>query len=100
MRDFIAQVAASPYAQQLFPCASMDAVLIGRVPHFSSYEPHLRVWYNSRTRQFKFTYIADPASNERWETQAPASRVFVHFEHLMLRRLRWFRSNKIMEPTR
>jgi hypothetical protein len=105
MRDFIAEVASSPYARALFPCASMDAVLIGRVPNFSSYEPHLRVWYNCRSRQFKFTYCADPASNERWETQAPAGRAYAHFEHLMLRRLRWFRpamawSNKTMEPTR
>src|SRR4029453_813557 len=83
MRDFIAQVASSQYAQALFPCASMDAVLIGRVPDFSPYEPHLRIWYNSRTRQVKFTYITDPASNERWETQAPVSRAFVHFDHLM-----------------
>jgi hypothetical protein len=100
MRDFIAEVAASPYAQALFPCASMDAVLIGRVPDFSSFEPHLRVWYNARTQQVKFTYIADPVSSDRWETRVPVGRAYVHFEHLMLRRLRWFRSNKTMAPTR
>jgi hypothetical protein len=105
MRDFVAEVAASPYARALFPCASMDAVLIGRVPDFSLYEPHLRILFNARTRQFKFTYLADPVSSERWETRAPVGRAYAHFEHLMLRRLRWFRvsaawSNKAMEPTR
>jgi len=68
-------------------------------------EAKLGVRLSPRSRQFKFTYYADPASNERWETQAPAGRAYAHFEHLMLRRLRWFRpatawSNQTMEPTR
>lgn len=91
MRDFTTEVAASAYARALFPCASMDTLLIGRVPDFSACEPHLRVWFNARTRQFEFTYVSNPASNERWETRAPIGRAYAHFEHLMLRRLRWFR---------
>jgi len=91
MRDFVAAIAASAYARFLFPGASMDAVLIGRVPDFNCYEPHLRIQYNPRTGQVTFTYFTDPNSNQRWTTNTPMNRAFSHFEHLMLRRLRWCR---------
>ncbi len=91
MRNFIAEVAASPYAQGLFPCCSMDSLRIARIPDFSDYEPHIWVWYNSATCQFRFTYFDAPRTGgSRWETHAPAMRGFAHFEHLLLRRLRWF----------
>ena len=92
LRDFIKEVAASPYAAALFPASSMDAFLIGRTANFSHHEPHLRVWYNSVTRQFKFTYIQNQSLKRLWETSAPKGRAFAHFEYLMQRRLRWFRS--------
>jgi hypothetical protein len=91
MRDFVAAIAGSDYARFLFPCSSMDAILIGRLPDFSCYEPHLRTQYNPRTRQVTFTYFTDPYSGQRWTTNTPMNRVFSHFEHLMLRRLRWCR---------
>lgn len=91
MRDFVAEIAASPYAGLLYPASSMDAVLVGRVPNFSCFEPYLRMQYNFRTRQLTFTYWVDPASGQSWTTKVPISRAFVHFEHLMLRRLRWCR---------
>ncbi len=91
MRSFIAEIAASPYAQGLFPCSSMDSLRIARIPDFSDYEPHIWVWYNSATRQFRFTYFDAPGTGSPcWETRAPAMRGFPHFEHLLLRRLRWF----------
>ena len=91
MRDFVAAIAGSAYARFLFPGASMDAVLIGRLPDFNSYEPHLRIHYTPRTRLVTFTYFTDPYSYQRWTTNTPMSRAFSHFEHLMLRRLRWCR---------
>jgi len=91
MRDFVAEIAASPYAALLFPAASMDGVLVGRIPDFSCYEPHLFMRYDVRTRRVTFTYWVDPYSQQRWTTQAPVGRAFAHFEHLMLRRLRWCR---------
>ena len=91
MRDFVAQIAVSPYAQALFVASSMDAVLVGRIPNFPCFEPHLRMEYNSRTRTVEFTYVVDPYSQQIWHTQAPIARAFTHFEHLMSRRLRWFR---------
>jgi len=91
MRDFVAEIAASPYSGLLFPAASMDAVLVGRIPNFSCYEPHLRMKYAFRTRQVTFLYWADPYSQQTWTTRAPITRAFAHFEHLMLRRLRWCR---------
>jgi len=104
MRDFVAQIAGSPYAASLFPASSMDAVLIGRIPNFPAFEPHLRLWYNWRTGQVEFIYLVDPYSNARWTTQVPIERAFIHFQHLMLRRPRWFRgehgSNKSLERTR
>ena len=105
MRDFVAQIAASPYADALFTAPSMDVVLVGRIPNFSCYEPHLRMEYNSGTRAVEFTYIVDPYSQLTWRTQAPIAKAFAHFEHLMHRRLRWFRkqphgSNKSLERTR
>jgi hypothetical protein len=104
MRDFVAQIAGSPYAASLFPASSMDAVLIGRIPNFPAFEPHLRLWYNWRTGLVEFVYLVDPYSNALWKTQVPIERAFIHFQHLMLRRLRWFRgehgSNKSLERTR
>jgi hypothetical protein len=91
MRDFVAAIAGSAYSRFLFPCSTMDAVLIGRPPDFNSYEPHLRIQYNPRTRQMTFTYFTDPYSYQRWTTNTPINRAFAHFEHLMLRRLRWCR---------
>ena len=91
MRDFVAEIAASPFAELLFPAASMDAVLVARTPDFSCYEPHLRMKYDFRTRQVTFLYLVDPSSQQTWKTQVPVSRAFAHFEHLMLRRLRWCR---------
>jgi hypothetical protein len=91
MRDFVAEIAASPYAGLVYPASSMDAVLVVRLPNFSCYEPHLRMQYNFRTRQITFTYWVDPYSGQRWTTQVPIGRAFAHFEHLMLRRLRWCR---------
>ena len=105
MRDLIAEIAASPYASGLFPAASMDAVLVGRIPNFPCNEPHLRIWYNYITRQVTFTYFVEPFSNQRWEVKVPVGRAYAHFQHLMLRRLRWFRdrghgSNTSLERTR
>jgi hypothetical protein len=88
MRDFGAAIA---YSQFLLPSSSMDAVLIGRLPDFDSYESHLRIQCNSHTRQVTFTYFTDPYSDQRWITNAPINRAFADFEHLMLRRLRWCR---------
>jgi len=88
MRDFVAAIAASAYSRFLFPGSSMDAVLIGRLPDFNSYEPHLCIQYNPRTQQVTFTYFTDPYSYQRWTTNTPIIRAFAHFEHLMLRRLR------------
>jgi hypothetical protein len=105
MRDFMGQIAASPYAESLFTAPSMNAVLVGRIPNFPGYEPHLRMEYNRRTRAVEFSYVVDPYSQQIWRTQAPIARAFTHFEHLMQRRLRWFRkqphgSNKSLERTR
>jgi hypothetical protein len=106
MRDFIAQIADSRFAAALFPASSMDAVLVGRIPDFPCFEPHLRLWYNWRTRQVEFTYVVDPYSQATWTTKVPIERAFIHFQHVMFRRLRWFRgrsehgSNTSLERTR
>ncbi len=105
--SFVESVAASPYAAGLFPSPGVFQFLIGRIPAFPANEPHLVVMYDRERRQFEFSYVVDPYSCQIWNTKAPVSRVFQHFEHLMLRRLRWFsrpvalaRSNKSLERTR
>ena len=104
MQRFIAEIAASPFSSGLFPAASMDAVLVGRIENFPVNEPHLRLWYNYITRQVTFTYFSDTYA-PRWETKVPVARAFEHFRHLMVRRLRWYRdrghgSNTSLERTR
>jgi hypothetical protein len=104
MRNFVAEISASPYADSLFPAPSMDAVLVGRVPNFPCFEPHLRLWYNWRSGQVEFTYVVDPYSQATWTTKVPIDRAYIHFQHIMLRRLRWFsagvhRSNASFERT-
>jgi hypothetical protein len=94
MRDFIAEIAASPYAGLLFPAASMDTVLVARIPDFSCSEPHLRMKYDFQTRQVTFLCWVDPYSQQTWTTQVPIGRAFAHFEHLMLCRLRWCQRKK------
>ena len=92
MRNFVSAISATPFAGPLSPCASMDVLLVGRHSNFSSSEPHLRIWYNSSSRQFQFSYCIDGAKRSAWETKVPAAEAIQHFEHLLLRRLRWFSS--------
>jgi len=107
MRDFVAAVSRSPYAIALFPSPGVHAVRIGRIAGFPASEPHLSVHYDRGGRYFEFTYVENPFSNDNWKTRVPSGRAFQSFEHLMLRRLRWFtrsytkaRSNKSLERTR
>lgn len=87
---FAEQVARSPYASGTFPSPGVFHFLIGRIPGFPAYEPHLRLVFDRVKRDFEFSYLSDPYSREVWTTRAPSLRAFQHFEHLMLRRLRWF----------
>jgi hypothetical protein len=107
MREFVAAIARSPFAAGLFPSPGVHAVLIGRIPSFPPNEPHLSVHYDRGNRHFEFTYVENPFARDNWKTRVPIGRAFPHFEHLMLRRLRWFtrsnavaRSNKSLERTR
>jgi len=107
MREFVAAVSRSPYASALFPSPGVHSVRIGRISSFPANEPHLSVRYDRGSRHFEFTYVENPFAKDNWTTRVPIARAFPHFEHLLLRRLRWFtrgnavaRSNTSFERTR
>jgi len=87
-------IAASPYADGLYPATSVAMLRIGRYPDFAIRDAELLIEYESQRRQFHFRYFAHPSQNEpEWEKYCDATEGATTLERFLLKQARWFKKD-------
>lgn len=82
-------IAASPYADRLFPRTSMLDLVIYNDPSFTWWHDCLVVRFDPGNATFMFEYIEHPLIKKRWRKECSADEAFSAFIHF-LRLKRWF----------
>ena len=85
-------VASSPYATALFPTTSLDRLCLARTRLIRWNHQMLTVQFDPTAGRFLFEYWEASAwYREPWRTSSPAGEGITKLEHVLRRRLRWFR---------
>ncbi|MFI4860414.1 MAG: hypothetical protein ACIAXF_07010 [Phycisphaerales bacterium JB063] len=89
MLEMVESLAASPYAEHLYPATSMARLCLGRVrPLRFGYEMVI-VEYVSTDPHFSFEYHEAANLPTPWTVKCEASAGLARLERILTRRLRW-----------
>jgi hypothetical protein len=92
MMELVDFVASSPYATALFPTTSHDRLCIARTRVIRWNHQMLTVRFDPNAERFLFEYWEASAwCREPWRTSSAAEEGITKLEHVMKRRLGWFR---------
>jgi hypothetical protein len=92
MLELVEFVASSPYATALFPTTSHDRLCLSRTRVIRWHHEMLMVQFDPDAEGFRFEYWqASQASTEPWRTSSPAQEGVTRLEHILKKRLRWFK---------
>ncbi len=92
MVELVVFVASSPYATALFPTTSLDRLCIARTRMIRWNHQMLTVRFDPNAERFLFEYWEASAwCREPWRTSSAAEEGITKLEHVMKRRLGWFR---------
>lgn len=92
MIDLVRGIADTPYASDLFAATSMAQLCLGRIKDFPRDRDVLTVDFVPTSEQFAFTYLEDARRSAPWQTTCDPGSALSHLEHLLIHRLRWFRT--------
>jgi len=90
MLSLVEFLASSRYAASLFPCASHEALLIGRVANFAAGDNELQIQFDGKLQRFKFTYVRSPDDLNPGSRECEAAEWRPVLERLFHKRLQWF----------
>lgn len=93
MLQLVQFVAASPYAQALFPITSVAKLRIGRYENFAPGDAELQIEFDEREQQFTFTYLAHPYQKHPWRRTCSAAAGIIRLERFLLEDAGWFTSH-------
>ncbi|MDQ3567301.1 MAG: hypothetical protein M3397_04370 [Actinomycetota bacterium] len=87
MRQFVSQVAASKYAEAIFPKTSMHTLIVSQVAEFEWNREILKI--DCSEQEFHFEYFEQPNVEQRWAKECCATEGFSAFERSLALK-KWF----------